>query len=169
MRSSLGACSARARVVACVSRMITFTSTVSIRRAQGEVFSVLTDFDRYLARWAKGPIAARKTSPGDTSVGTRFEVTAKAGIFRVRSPYQVLAFEPPRRFGGRGVAGPVRFEEEYRLSGNEISTLLEQTIRARPRGPFRLAERAIEKQLRRLIPADLERLRALVESTSTSE
>jgi len=144
--------------------VIAFASTVSINRPAEKVFSVLTDFEQYLARWADGPIAATKTTPGETQVGTRFIVTAKVGPFRVRSPYEVLAWEPPHRVAGRGMAGPIRFEEEYLLSRADESTKLEQWIRAWPRGPFRLAQGLAEHQLRRLIPADLERLRLLVES-----
>src|SRR6266700_2946329 len=53
---------------------------------------------------------------GPAGQGTRLDITAKIGPFRVRSPYEVLMWEPPQRFGGRGVAGPVRFEEAYRLT-----------------------------------------------------
>jgi len=41
--------------------MIGFDTTVRIGRAPGQVFSVLADFETYLARWAKGPIAAART------------------------------------------------------------------------------------------------------------
>ncbi len=78
---------------------------------------MLTDFEAYLARWAAGPIGATPTSTSATDAGSQFVVTARVGPFRVRSPYEVLAWAPPLSFSGRGVAGPVRFEEEYQLSG----------------------------------------------------
>lgn len=143
--------------------MITFTSAVSIRRSQADVYAVLTDFERYLARWAKGPVAAKQLSAGAPGMGTRFTVTAKVGPFRLHSPYDVLLWDPPYAFGGRGVAGPVRFDEQYRLSVEGDCTRVAQTIHAQPRGPFRLGQSAIERQLRQLIPADLERLRELIE------
>jgi hypothetical protein len=149
--------------------VITFTSAVSIRRPPADVYTVLTDFEGYLAQWAKGPIAAVKLSAGATAVGTRFTVTAKVGPFRVRSPYEVLLWEPPDAFSGRGVAGPVRFDEEYHLSVDGGITRVEQTIHAQPRGAFRLARSVIEKQLRQLIPADLERLRVLLEASAQNE
>jgi Polyketide cyclase / dehydrase and lipid transport len=134
---------------------------VRVDRPSEQVFAVLTDFQAYLARWAAGPIEATPTSASATDVGSRFVVTARFGPFRVRSPYEVLAWAPPSRFSGRGVAGPVRFEEEYQLSGVGGSTELTQSIRAWPRGPFRVVEPLIRRQLRPLIASDLERLRAL--------
>lgn len=123
---------------------------------------MLTDFEAYLARWAAGPVAATRTSAGATGVGSRFVVTAKVGPFRVQSPYEVLTWAPPSRFIGRGIAGPVRFEEEYRLSEVAGATELSQSIRAWPRAAFRVIEPLIERKLRSLITSDLERLGALV-------
>jgi hypothetical protein len=142
---------------------LSFTESISCPRA--EVFSILTGFERYLAQWAKGPIAAARIGPGPTGAGTRFLVTAKAGPFRVRSPYEVATWEPPQRFGGRGVAGPVRFEEEYRLTVSDNATGLTQSIKAWPRGPFRLTQPLIRRQLSALIAADLARLKQLAEAS----
>jgi hypothetical protein len=142
--------------------VIELSFDVRIGRPSEQVFAVLTDFEAHLARWAAGPIGATPTSTSATDAGSRFVVTARVGPFRVRSPYEVLAWAPPSRFSGRGVAGPVRFEEDYQLSGDDGSTELTQWIRAWPRGAFRGVEPLISRQLRRLIASDLERLRALV-------
>jgi hypothetical protein len=66
---------------------------------------------------------------------------------------------------GKGVAGPVRFQEEYRLTASDGATGLTQSIKAWPRGPFRLVRSLIERQLRSLIAADLGRLKQLVEGS----
>jgi Polyketide cyclase / dehydrase and lipid transport len=135
---------------------------VRVDRPCQQVFAVLTDFEAYLARWAAGPIGATPTSASATGAGSQFVVTARVGPFRIRSPYEVLAWAPPSRFSGCGTAGPVTFEEEYQLSGDDDSTELTQSIRAWPRGAFRVVEPLIRRHLRRLIASDLERLRALV-------
>jgi hypothetical protein len=144
--------------------MFDLTSTVVIDRPRSVVYEVLTDFESYLARWAAGPVAAQKITSGAVVVGTKFTVTAQVGPIRVRSPYEVLIWEPPARFGGRGVAGPVRFMEEYRLDDDSGTTRLQQSIRVWPRGVLRIAEAMCRRQLQRLIPADLDRLKALVEA-----
>ena len=67
------------------SAMIEFDTTVRIGRTPGQVFPVLADFGTYLARWAKGPVAAVRTD-GDGGVGSRYTITARAGPVKVRSP-----------------------------------------------------------------------------------
>ena len=58
---------------------------------------------------------------------------------------------------------PVRFEEEYRLTGGEGTTGLTQSIKAWPRGPFGLLRPVVARQLQSLLPADLDRLKQLAE------
>ena len=106
-----------------------------------------------------------------TGVGTRFEATARVAGLRVRSPYDVTGFERGRRFAGQGIAGPVRFSEEYALEPDRETgdrTRLRYAMRAEPRGFFRLARKPIAGRLRRLLDSDLERFKALVETTSPS-
>jgi len=143
--------------------MIEFDTTVRISRTPGQVFAILADFETYLARWAKGPVAAARTD-GDGGAGSHYTITARVGPATVRSPYEVTGYDPPARLAGNGVAGPVRFQEEYRLSGDGTATIVTQSIRATPRGPFRLAPGLLRRQLQGLIASDLDRLKDLVEA-----
>ncbi len=145
---------------------------ILINRPPAHVFAVLTDLEQYLARWAKGPVAAKKLTSGATTSGTRFEVTARVAGIRVRSPYTVTSFEPDRQFAGQGTAGPVRFDEEYTLAPDHEAgdrTRLRYAMRAEPRGIFKLAGKPIAAQLRRLLDSDLKRFKTLVETTPPSE
>jgi uncharacterized membrane protein len=153
-------------------REIEHSCEIVIDAPQDHVFGLLSDLERYLARWAKGPIAVRKLTGGPTGVGTRFEVTARVAGLRVRSPYEVTGFERGRRFAGQGIAGPVWFSEEYTLDADRETgarTRLRYAMRAQPRGLFKLARRPIAGQLRRLLDSDLERFRTLVETGPLSE
>jgi Polyketide cyclase / dehydrase and lipid transport len=143
--------------------MIEFDTTVGIGRTPGQVFSVLADFETYLARWAKGPVAAARTD-GSGGAGSHYLITARVGPATVRSPYEVTGYDPPGRLAGNGVAGPVRFQEEYRLTGDGTATVPTQSIRATPRGPFRLAAGLLRRHLQGLIASDLDRLKDLVEA-----
>jgi hypothetical protein len=58
----------------------------------------------------------------------------------------------------------VRFCEEYSLTADGPVTILTQSIRATPRGPFRLAEGTLRRQLQQLITSDLGRLKNLAEA-----
>lgn len=91
-------------------------------------------------------------------------ITARAGPATVRSPYEVTGYDPPGRLAGHGTAGPVRFQEEYRLTPDGAATILTQSITATPRGPFRLTPGLLRRQLEKLISSDLDRLKNLVEA-----
>jgi hypothetical protein len=111
----------------------------TIGRPPPDVFAVLIDLETYLSRWARGPTGVQRVTPGPLGTGTRFEVIARVGPLRVRSPYVVTGFVLDEVFAGTGVAGPFRFEEEYRLaagstSGASAETLLHYEIAAVPRG-----------------------------------
>jgi uncharacterized membrane protein len=145
---------------------------ILIDRPPAHVFILLVDLEQYLARWAKGPVAAKKLTGGPTASGARFEVLARVAGIRLRSAYAVTSFERDERFAGRGTAGPVRFSEEYTLVPDRDGsdrTRLRYAMRAKPRGIFKLARKPITGQLRRLLDADLERFKALVETTPPSE
>ena len=143
--------------------MIEFDTSVRIDRAREQVFGILADFESNLARWAKGPVAAARTA-GDGGADSRYIVTARVGPAKVRSPYEVTGYDPPAHFAGNGTAGPVRFQEEYSLTADGPMTILTQSIRATPRGLFRLAEGALRRQLQQLIASDLDRLKSLAEA-----
>ena len=76
----------------------------------------------------------------------------------------MTGYDPPSRLAGNGTVGPLRFHEEYRLVGDGAATILTQSIRATPRGPFRLAAGLFRRQLQGLIASDLDRLKDLVEA-----
>ncbi|MGO9754292.1 MAG: SRPBCC family protein [Solirubrobacteraceae bacterium] len=142
---------------------------VLINEPPADVFAVLTDFEQYLARWAKGPVAASKLTSGPTRNGTVLEVTARVAGMRVRSPYTVTSFERDQRFAGHGIAGPVRFSEQYTLLPDRDRARLRYAMRAEPRGIFKLARKPIAGQLRQLLDSDLGRFKTLVETTPPSE
>jgi uncharacterized membrane protein len=154
-----------------VDREIEHSCEIVISSPAAHVFTILTDLEQYLARWAKGPVAAEKLTSGATTSGTHFQVTARVAGLRVRSPYTVTSFERDQRFGGRGIAGPVRFSEQYTLVTDREAgdrTRLSYTMRAEPRGVFKLARKPIAGQLRRLLDSDLQRFKTLVETTAPS-
>jgi Polyketide cyclase / dehydrase and lipid transport len=58
--------------------MIEFDTTVRISWTPPQVFPVLADFETYLARWAKGPVAAVRTD-GDGGAGSHYTVRPGSG------------------------------------------------------------------------------------------
>ena len=85
--------------------MIGFDTAVRTDRTREHVSGILADLEANPARWAKGPVAARRTA-GDGGAGSRYLVTAKAGPAKVRSPYEVTGCDPPARFAATASPGP---------------------------------------------------------------
>ena|SRR6516162_9719959 len=81
-------------------------------------------------------------------------ITARAGPATVRSPYEVTGYDPPGLLAGHGAAGPVRFQEEYRLTQDGPATIVTQSITAAPPRPVQLAPGLLRRQLRKLIASE---------------
>src|SRR5579864_6432656 len=109
-------------------------------------------------------------SGGRTQAAIRVHLTEDVLILTpnrpatVRSPYEVTGYDPPARLAGHGVAGPVRFQEEYRLTGDGAATILTQSIRATAAAHSGLVPGLLRRQLKKLIASDLGRLKDLVEA-----
>jgi hypothetical protein len=113
--------------------VITFTSTVSIMRGPATVFSVLTDCERCLARRAMRPVAGEKTTVGDALAGTRFVVTAKAGILRVDVPHSWSSLARPHddEFAPRAKEGVAKgFISKLGLSPDRLTEALAAETRS---------------------------------------
>lgn len=103
--------------------------------------------------------------PAKQVAATSRSTASRRGSPAVSAPaYVVTGYDPPARFAGNGTAGPVRFREEYSLTTDGAATILTQSILATPRGPFRLAEGTLRRQLQQLIAADLDRFKNLAEA-----
>ena len=154
-----------AKLVGMPTASIELHRDFTVRRPVAEVFDLLADLETYLPQWAKGSTAVQKTTAGPKGTGTVLTVTARVGPFRVRSPYEITAWKPDEVFGGRGIAGPLVFDEEYRFSENsDGGTSVSYTVAAEPRGVFRIARRPLAARVRKLIDGDLARFVRLAES-----
>ncbi len=141
---------------------ITVEHELEIRRPAGEVFDFLSDH-AHLPAWTAGIKRAARTSPGPVGVGTTYRVTAKMLGRRVRSTYEVTAYEPERLLAGRMTSPILDYEETYRFEGYEAHTLLKLHVEAHPRRWLRLLGPLLAVGMHRQVPIDHRRLRAVVE------
>lgn len=87
------------------------TNSVTIRRRPDEVFAFVAD-GTTAPRWRPGVVDVALVS--GTGLGARYRQGVKGpGGRRIAADYEVTAFEPGRRLGFRGTAGPVRPTGEY--------------------------------------------------------
>ena len=78
-----------------------------IHRPAEEVFAYVTDPGRF-PEWQKGVVSGHMESAGAPKVGDRCHTTRRIGFSNRPDTSELVRFDPPRRWGVRGLAGPIR-------------------------------------------------------------
>ena len=81
--------------------MAHFRRTVVVALDAPAAFAFVSDF-RNARHWDPRVISARKDSPGDIALGSRFTLVSKLLGRRVELAYEIVGFEPPTRLVFRG-------------------------------------------------------------------
>jgi len=142
-----------------------FDVNVTIRRPPSAVFAMLIDVQDYgkQERAARVPVM-EKVTPGPTRVGTRWrEVIRLAPRVTFTIWSEVVAIEQDRLLDERFRSWWMRGRLEYTMTASDGGTVLRQRERLEGRGPFRLADGFIARQLGPNIEARLDGIRRLLE------
>jgi uncharacterized protein YndB with AHSA1/START domain len=83
------------------------TASIEIARSAEEVFAYATDPSRF-SEWQKGVVGGRMKSAGAPQVGDLCLTTRRIGLADRPVTSEVVRFDPPHRWGVRGVDGPIR-------------------------------------------------------------
>jgi uncharacterized protein YndB with AHSA1/START domain len=142
--------------------VIRVRDTFVIDRPVDLVFRYVANMEN-LPTWAKGVESSRHLSGGEPRQGSRFAVTGKMGPRRMTVTYEMLEFEPNRRFRARGDFGPFRFEEEFTFTGERSSTRVTQAADMQPKGAASLIAPVAGVILSRQMRGDNRRAKRLLE------
>ena len=83
------------------------TVSIVVDRSAEEVFAYATDPSRF-SEWQKGVVGGRMESAGAPNVGDLCLTTRRIGFSDRPSTSEVVRFDPPYRWGVRGVDSPIR-------------------------------------------------------------
>jgi carbon monoxide dehydrogenase subunit G len=123
--------------------MIEHTASMTLNRPPETVFDFLADFENEPA-WNPACISVTKTSPGPVATGATY-----VGRMRKIGSVQMTleSHEPPRRFvtSERSLMATGRFE--FRLMPHVDGTRVEVDAQLTPRGPFRLLQPLMRREL----------------------
>ena len=123
--------------------MIEDTASMTLNHPQRTVFDFLADFENEPA-WNPECISVTKTSPGPIGTGATY-----VGRMRKIGSVQMTinSHEPPRRFvtSERSRVATGRFE--FRLMPHPDGTQVEVDAQLTPRGPFRLLQPLMRREL----------------------
>jgi hypothetical protein len=87
--------------------MAAITVSGEIHRPAEEVFAYATDPSRF-PEWQKGVVSGHMESAGALKVGDRCHTTRRIGFSNRPDTSELVRFDPPRQWGVRGLAGPIR-------------------------------------------------------------
>jgi hypothetical protein len=87
--------------------MAPVAASIEVDRAAAEVFAYATDPSRF-HEWQKGVVASHLEGPDESSVGARCITTRRIGFADRPTTSVITRLDPPRRWGIKGVDGPIR-------------------------------------------------------------
>jgi uncharacterized protein YndB with AHSA1/START domain len=147
--------------------------SVRISRPIEEVFSFTSKAENF-PKWAATVVEVhREGAPGggggggggSVREGERFTLVQQALGRRFEAPFEVIAYEPDRRYAHRGTEEhpvPVTMIFTYEPLSSD-GTRFTPRIEAEPGGFFGLVGPALERVIRRQMRSNLERLKDLLE------
>jgi uncharacterized protein YndB with AHSA1/START domain len=151
--------------------MATLTSSTEVSRPPEEVFAYATDPTKF-GEWQAHVASGHLEGTGQHQVGARCLTTRRIGFAQRVVTSEITHIDAPRRWGVRGVDGPVRAVVDVVVDpiDNGRASRLTITIHFQGFGIGRLlVPLAIRPQARREMPANLQRLKDLVERRPTNQ
>jgi len=146
--------------------VIRVEASVEINRPVEEVFSYTSNPENF-PQWAATVREVRQDAPGGDPLreGERFTATQQALGRRFEAPFEVIDYEPNRRYAHRGTEEhpvPVTMVFAYEPVSSE-GTRFTPRIEVEPGGFFGLVGPVLERVIRRQMRTNLETLKDLLE------
>ena len=142
--------------------MISYESTITIRRPAAEIFAMIVEPDR-MDEWT-GMSDSRWLTPSPLGTGSRLATTMPFGPFRRNVEWEVVDYQPARLFSVRSLpGGPIDWTGVYELEPAGAETVVKSHGKVRPNGLLRILEPLMRAELPREEATELQRLKELVE------
>ena len=87
--------------------MAAIVARSDVDRPVDAVFAYVTDPSRF-HEWQQGVVTARMDGTDGPRIGDRCVTTRRIGLANRKVTSALVAFEPPHRWGVRGIDGPIR-------------------------------------------------------------
>ena len=145
--------------------MTALTTTIDVARRPEEVFTYVTDPARF-GEWQANVKSGHLDGDGPPQPGARCSTTRRIGFVERAVTSEITHIDPPRRWGVRGIDGPIRANVDVTVDPIEDGRASRVTISIDFQGHGigkLLVPLAVTPQARKEMPANLERLKRQVE------
>jgi carbon monoxide dehydrogenase subunit G len=143
--------------------VVQYETSVTIGRPAEEVFAFISDPSK-LATWQSVIQDAQHKSDGPAAEGSEIDVTAQFLGREVQGTAQITEMNPPRSLVAKSDAAPFPVELRYTLTPQDGSTQVTMAVDLEPGRVFSIAGPALKPVLQHQAHADLQALKALMES-----
>lgn len=145
------------------------TCSAEVARPPEKVFAYTTDPSRF-GEWQQNVVGGRMDGARPHGVGARCLTTRRIGFAEREITSEVTHLDPPRRWGVRGVDGPIRAIVNVTVDpleqGRRSRVTIEVDFEGYGLGRL-LVPLAVRRQAKREMPLNLERLAHRLEATAT--
>jgi hypothetical protein len=150
--------------------MTAIITTVEVDRAAPEVFAYATDPTRF-QEWQQGVVDGHLDSAAGPAVGDQCHMTRRIGGSNRSSTSVLTHVDPPRAWGVRGIDGPIRATVDLTVEpAGDTRSRLTITVDFAGHGIGKLlVPLVVRRQARKEMPANLDRLKARLETSATAE
>jgi uncharacterized protein YndB with AHSA1/START domain len=148
--------------------MAALTTVIEVARPPEEVFAYVTDPARF-GEWQANVTSGHMEGSGPYGPSSRCRTTRRVGFADRTVTSELTHVHPPRRWGVRGVDGPIRAIVDIAVDPIEDGRASRLTINIDFHGHGigkLVVPLAVRPQARREMPANLERLKERVEGGS---
>lgn len=143
------------------------TVSIEVDRSAEEVFAYATDPSRF-SEWQKGVVSGQTDNVSAPQVGDRCLRTRRIGFADRPDTAELVRFDPPHRWGVRGVDGPIRAMVDVTVEPrSDASANLTIALDFEGHGIGRLlVPLAVHRQARREMPVNLAALKQRLDHTA---
>ena len=142
--------------------MININISTLIYQPIGRVFEFVSTPENDF-QWQYGTVVSSKVTEKMESDGNFFRSVANLMGHRVQSVYEVLDYEPNKKYSFKALSGPLNSHTAYTFEMEGGSTKISISIQANVINFFQVNEGILEKKMKKQIKENLAMLKNLLE------
>jgi len=143
--------------------MININLNISIYRPINRVFDFISTPENDF-QWQYGTLESVRTSEEAVNIGTTFRSNSNLLGHRAQSTFEVIEYEPGKKYGFKSLSGPLQSFTSYTLNMAKGCTQINLSIQANKVNSMELNENILGKKMKKQFKENLAILKNILES-----